>query len=180
MKLLYSIVYLFFYIYLLAEKSNAIISEHFESTHYHSQFSNTSPNYTSISHHTHHLNKQSHHNHTTRFKRRLIDKQSVQELNQILFQNQTNRIIPFQHPQYIQQQHRNLKRAYTGTVPCVICRGLSTCEILNGFQIEEVYYPKNLNYLETCNVIESLGKRIESVIFGKGRTFRDTDQCRGN
>lgn len=70
------------------------------------------------------------------------------------------------------------KKPYTGTVPCTKCDGLSTCSVLNGFQIQEVYYPSNPSYLETCKVIDSLGKRVESLIFGPGRTFRDSTQCR--
>lgn len=64
-------------------------------------------------------------------------------------------------------------------VPCVKCRALNSCKVLNGLQIEEKYYPKNLNFLETCKVIESFGNRIETEIFGNGKTFRDTPQCRG-
>lgn len=65
-------------------------------------------------------------------------------------------------------------------VPCVICRGLKKCTILNGFLVQETYYPKNLNYRETCKVIDKFGARIEELVFGNGKTFRDTPQCRGN
>ena len=44
--------------------------------------------------------------------------------------------------------------------------------------MEEVYYPNNLDKKESCRVIEQLGQRVETEIFGTGRTFRDTPQCR--
>lgn len=62
---------------------------------------------------------------------------------------------------------------------CIICRGLSYCSVLNNKLIQEVYLPKNTAFLETCHVIESLGSRMYSEIFGEGKTFRDTAQCRG-
>jgi hypothetical protein len=64
-------------------------------------------------------------------------------------------------------------------VPCAVCTGLKLCPVLNGLMVEEVYYPKDPGKKETCNVIEALGKRVSNDIFGNGRTFRDTDQCRG-
>jgi hypothetical protein len=64
-------------------------------------------------------------------------------------------------------------------VPCAVCTGLSQCKVLNSFMVEEVYYPKDPGRRETCNVIEALGKRVSTDIFGNGRTFRDTEQCRG-
>eukprot|EP01039_Chlorochromonas_danica_P002272 gene2272-2487_t len=72
------------------------------------------------------------------------------------------------------------KKAYNASdpVPCVICRSLSYCSILNGYMVEETYYPDNLNYRETCKVIESFGDRIQKLVFGTGTTFRDTPQCR--
>jgi len=64
------------------------------------------------------------------------------------------------------------------TVPCVICRDMSNCPALNGFQIQEVYLPYNLNDLGTCRVLDALGKKVQSEVFGNGRTFRDTPQCK--
>lgn len=95
------------------------------------------------------------------------------DLVNLLFPNRT-RLFTNQHLRRLQIT----KTPYSGSVPCVICKGLSTCSILNGYLIEEVYYPKNLNYLETCKVIESFGNRIKKLIFGNGRTFLDTEQCR--
>ena len=60
---------------------------------------------------------------------------------------------------------------------CVICHGLEYCDVLNGLLIEEVYYPRQ-DELGTCSIIEALGIRMDSEIFGIGRTFRDTPQCR--
>jgi hypothetical protein len=64
-------------------------------------------------------------------------------------------------------------------VPCARCTGMKVCKILNQLMVEEVYYPKNAGRAETCSVIDSFGKRISNEIFGNGRAFRDTDQCRG-
>jgi hypothetical protein len=64
-------------------------------------------------------------------------------------------------------------------VPCARCTGMKVCKILNQLMVEEVYYPKNAGRAETCSVIDSFGKRISGEVFGNGRAFRDTDQCRG-
>ena len=74
------------------------------------------------------------------------------------------------------------KEAYDpdNPVPCVACTNLQTCSALNGLLIEEKYYPNNPEQRETCSVIEVFGNRISREIFGNGRTFRDTPQCRGD
>ena len=64
------------------------------------------------------------------------------------------------------------------TVPCVICRDMDWCSALNGFQIQEVYLPFNLNDLGTCKVLDALGEKVALEVFGNGRTFRDTPQCK--
>jgi hypothetical protein len=74
---------------------------------------------------------------------------------------------------------RILKDPYTTTVPCVICRSLSYCSALNNLMVQENYYPDNLDLLGACYVIESLGERMSSEIFGLGKSFRDTLECRG-
>lgn len=61
---------------------------------------------------------------------------------------------------------------------CEVCRGLQFCPALNGLLIQEVYYPASNTELGTCSIIDSLGKRMNNEIFGIGRTFRDTPQCR--
>ena len=63
------------------------------------------------------------------------------------------------------------------TAVCVICHGLSYCDVLNGLLVQEVYYPKQ-DDLGTCSIIEALGIRMDQEIFGIGRTFRDSPQCR--
>lgn len=63
-------------------------------------------------------------------------------------------------------------------VVCVACKNLDHCRILNGFMVQEVYYPDNPEFLGTCRVIEALATRLNGEIFGVGRTFRDTAQCR--
>jgi len=108
---------------------------------------------------------------------------SVVDLEQHLFPNRS--LSGTSTPIYQQGGLRRLDANPTSiptpspfSYPCTVCRGLSACSILNGFMVEEVYYPNNLLYLETCKVLESLGKRMEGQIFGTGRTFRDTPQCR--
>ena len=64
------------------------------------------------------------------------------------------------------------------TYPCVICRDMKFCPALNGYQIEEVYLPYNLNDLGTCKVLDALGHHVQDEVFGNGRTFRDTPQCK--
>ena len=64
-------------------------------------------------------------------------------------------------------------------VPCAVCTGMKLCTVLDGQMVEEVYYPKDPGKAETCNVIESLALRVSKEIFGNGRAFRDTEQCRG-
>jgi hypothetical protein len=161
----------------LKQKHNSTVatksSRQSETTH------NQHPNHTDVMakglHHHHepvqkHISSEPVH----KFNRRLIPDEQLDALNELLFPNTTGTA-----------KHKLMRRlgiekaAYNGSVPCVICRDLTTCSILNGYQIEEVYYPKNLNYLETCKVIESFGKRIEKLVFGNGKTFRDTSQCRG-
>lgn len=96
------------------------------------------------------------------------DNNAVESLQQLLFPNRT-----------IESKNTNSARRLQ-TVPCTVCQGLKTCSVLNGYQIQETYYPNNLNFLQTCKVIDDLGDRLEPLIFGIGRTFRDTEQCRGN
>ena len=62
-------------------------------------------------------------------------------------------------------------------VPCITCQNLAVCQSLNGFLIQEKYFPNNLELLGTCLVIEDLGKRIKREVFGNGKTFRDTSLC---
>jgi hypothetical protein len=61
---------------------------------------------------------------------------------------------------------------------CVICAGLTYCSALNGLLVQEVYYPAPNAKLGTCNIIDTLGERMNNEIFGIGKTFRDSPQCR--
>jgi hypothetical protein len=70
------------------------------------------------------------------------------------------------------------ERKLADLYPCVICRDMSFCPSLNGYQIQEVYLPYNLNDLGTCKVLDALGSKVSTEVFGNGRTFRDTPQCR--
>lgn len=63
-------------------------------------------------------------------------------------------------------------------VVCSNCQGLEMCEVLNGLLVEERYYPVVNIELGTCTIIEALGVRMSDEIFGVGKTFRDTTQCR--
>lgn len=90
-----------------------------------------------------------------------------QELVDILFPNQQ-----------IAAATSERKLAGDDDILCVICRGLDYCQALNGFLIQEIYYPQPNAELGTCNILEALGKRMANEIFGIGKTFRDTLQCR--
>lgn len=114
-----------------------------------------------------------------------VQPKTVEGLKQLLFPNATaNPLVKtnqggwFDNSRRLDASSPTLAPTVALKYPCTICRGLDACNILNGYQIEEVYYPKNLDQLETCHVIESLGKRIQRQIFGTGKTFRDTPQCR--
>ena len=59
------------------------------------------------------------------------------------------------------------------------CTGLDKCHVLNGKYVQETYYPEQTSSnAAKCSIIEGLAERLSTEIFGKGRTFRDTEQCR--
>jgi hypothetical protein len=98
-----------------------------------------------------------------------------------LFPNRTSTL-----ENYNQRQLAVVKQPYIANVTkvsCVKCTGLVQCQALNTFMIQEKYYPSQPGDTtvtpETCNVIESFGVRISQLIFGNGRTFRNTSVCRG-
>lgn len=43
-------------------------------------------------------------------------------------------------------------------VPCVRCKNLKYCPAIDELMVQEKYYPKNLNYLESCAVLDALGE----------------------
>eukprot|EP01040_Poterioochromonas_malhamensis_P000482 gene482-515_t len=107
--------------------------------------------------------------------------ENIDELQNLLFPNQTLSKPSFSLAQHWGQFRRKLgitKKAYTSSVPCTTCLALSNCPALNGYMVQEVYYPKNTALRETCTVLNELGGRMAATIFGEGRTFRDTSQCR--
>lgn len=108
-----------------------------------------------------------------------VDHEAVDRLEHQLFPHRHSR----HHPAYKNNEIRRLaieKDPYdNNTVVCSFCKKLETCSVLNNKLIEEVYLPKDTSAQETCNVIEKLGQRVSKEIFGHGRTFRDTPQCRG-
>lgn len=74
----------------------------------------------------------------------------------------------------------------SGKVSCVVCQGLDLCDALNGFMIQEVYLPLQPQYRGTCTQLEERATRFSNdpendplfSVFGYGRTFRNTEQCR--
>jgi hypothetical protein len=99
------------------------------------------------------------------------------QLTSLLFPNQTSSSFSHNFDRF-RRKLQIAKTPYTGSVPCTTCQGLQYCPILNTFMVQEVYFPSNTALRETCTVLDELGKRISSTIFGEGRTFRDTPQCR--
>lgn len=65
-----------------------------------------------------------------------------------------------------------------GSYKCIVCRDMEYCSALNGLLIEEIYLPDNLEDMGTCRVIDELGRQVSIEVFGNGRSFRDTPQCR--
>lgn len=110
-------------------------------------------------------------------------RRQIQDTMALLFPNRTNSInFPslYGNDDYHLRKLAVTKKPYggEGTITCTPCDSLQVCDILNGKQIQEVYYPSNPEYKETCKVLEALGTRMSAEIFGNGRTFRDTPQCR--
>jgi hypothetical protein len=103
---------------------------------------------------------------------------TVEELKELLFPNRTQTLSMYESNKF-QRKLQIAKKARTGNEPCTTCGELANCPILSGFMVQEVYYPKNTALRETCNVLNDLGGRISSTVFGAGRTFRDTPDCRG-
>lgn len=102
----------------------------------------------------------------------------------LLFPNKTKSFTPHTHNLGAVPHQRSLLPDIKNPPPgvdealCEKCRGLKYCTALNGFLIQEVYYPSSNSQLGTCSIIDDLGERISNEIFGIGRTFRDTPQCR--
>lgn len=107
--------------------------------------------------------------------------EKVREWNDLLFPNRSSDLHPSSFKSVKERKLAIEKEPFDDSldIQCVTCDGLKACDILNGYLIEEKYYPDQPELKETCNVIESFGRRIEGEIFGHGRTFRDIPQCRG-
>ncbi len=103
---------------------------------------------------------------------------SADEIMELLFQNRTNFLNA--HDRKHLRQLGIVKDPYDPMkpVPCVLCRTLKYCEVVNTYMLQEVYYPKRIDLLESCKVLDSLGKRMSETVFGSQRTFRDTKECR--
>jgi len=65
-------------------------------------------------------------------------------------------------------------------VACSFCPAdkMKYCRILSGLMVQETYLPKDTSKKEICTVLEALGARLSGEIFGNGRAFRDTADCR--
>jgi hypothetical protein len=100
------------------------------------------------------------------------------QLLDLLFPNRTN--APYNLKRELDSTCYDCTNTQCICPKCVSCTSMSTCTALIGHLVEEVYYPDNLEYKETCTVLDELGDRSKSAIFGSGRTFRDTSQCKGS
>ena len=74
---------------------------------------------------------------------------------------------------------QNVHASNTSAVRCVKCQNLDLCKSLNGYSLQEVYYPDNVDLSGTCAVVESLANQMNNEIFGPTKTFRDIPVCRG-
>ena len=111
--------------------------------------------------------------------------------NRISYDNSMDHILPT-------EIHNHSKRKLYGTfiphaeincgnangrlnsdVRCVQCQNLDKCKALNGYHLQEVYYPGNPELSGTCTVIENLASELYQEIFGPSKTFRDIPVCRG-
>ena len=73
------------------------------------------------------------------------------------------------------------KPAYVASdVSCSFCPAdkMKYCRILSGLMVQETYLPKDTSRKEICTVLEALGARLSGEIFGNGRSFRDSADCR--
>eukprot|EP00904_Undaria_pinnatifida_P012424 jgi/Undpi1/8311/HiC_scaffold_25.g10780.m1 len=59
---------------------------------------------------------------------------------------------------------------------CIECFGLSYCDVLNGYKVEDKYYPGEPTVLGSCENVEERASRLD--VFGASKTFRDTEACR--
>lgn len=59
---------------------------------------------------------------------------------------------------------------------CKYCLFLTTCTVLNGFQVEDRYYPTEPSISGSCDNLDSRVARLD--VFGQEKTFRDTALCR--
>jgi hypothetical protein len=111
------------------------------------------------------------------------DQEKVEELNNLLFPNvssiiQQTLVTKEDGNGSLESTLLNVNRNLASTPVCVLCSNLQYCKALNGLLIQEVYLPGNPDQLGTCRVYEDLGERIYNEIFGIGKTFRDSDQCK--
>jgi hypothetical protein len=107
-------------------------------------------------------------------------------MNELLFPNRSSKASPsiqdtsVRGVQRIKQmpgeyEKRNLQES---DYQCIVCRDMEYCSALNGLLIEEIYLPDNPEDMGTCRVIDELGRQVSIEVFGNGRSFRDTPQCR--
>jgi hypothetical protein len=107
----------------------------------------------------------------------VLQELDLEKIRETLFPDRAHRhILP---PGQYKRELSYGGAVYNTTVPCVKCQGLKACSVLNGLMIQEVYYPRDLDRLGTCVVLEALGNRVMNEVFGPGGIFRDTATCRG-
>ncbi|CAM9577151.1 unnamed protein product, partial [Hapterophycus canaliculatus] len=84
---------------------------------------------------------------------------------------------------WVNGTHRSLASTSSNCGPasssdpcCITCFGLSYCDVLNGYKVEDKYFPGEATILGSCDNFEDRASRLE--VFGPSKTFRDTDACR--
>lgn len=109
---------------------------------------------------------------------------NVDKINALLFPNRSYIEETVLRKEEIPDENRRSTRLsipsdwVEGEAICSNCQGLDKCRVLNGLLVEERYYPVvNIDF-GTCTILEALGVRMSEEIFGVGKTFRDTTQCR--
>ena len=106
-----------------------------------------------------------------------IDEAAVDRLEAYLFPNRT-----FTELSYFQNRRLAInKPPYGGAdayYACTTCQNMKFCPILEKLLMQETYLPKDPNAQEVCKVVESLAERLGNEVFGHGRAFRDTPDCR--
>ena len=97
--------------------------------------------------------------------------------------NNSNRVIKRRNLGFSDSSQRGVfdnhpHRSLVEQDVCPKCSNLTVCRSLNNKMVQEKYDPNHINTKITCSVLEDLGSRLSEEIFGNGKSFRDTPQCR--